>query len=273
MSKKRLSYAQRYALWRAYDMKCFYCDRPLDFQNLTIDHVIPESLDKEELLSLLNDYEILDNYPDFSVNDYTNWVPSDGNSCNIRKGSLIFPKTFTLFLLNRIQNNLPKVEAEFTRLIRKMDETKILTMLGSAIETEVTTKHKVLKLLWDIEIEQTQDEPLVITYGMNILEAVEMSEFPEGLRDLFYPSLCDRLESQLSEFLRTITFYPFHYTEASHRDGEVLSVRLVFPHLTIDDYGEFNPHFIENKMPWWKLLELTNFYQVYGIKYQETVKD
>jgi hypothetical protein len=48
MGKYRFSYAQRYALWRAYDMKCFYCEKPLDFRNMTIDHVLPEHLHEEE---------------------------------------------------------------------------------------------------------------------------------------------------------------------------------------------------------------------------------
>jgi hypothetical protein len=43
-NKSRFSYAQRYALWRAYDMKFFYCEKPLDFRNMTTDHVLPEHL-------------------------------------------------------------------------------------------------------------------------------------------------------------------------------------------------------------------------------------
>jgi hypothetical protein len=273
MSEKRFSYAQRYVLWRAYDMKCFYCDRPLDFRNLTIDHVIPESLNEEKLTTLLRDYGILRDFPDFSVNDYSNWVPSDGYSCNNRKGALILPKTFTVFLLNRIQNNLEKVAAELTRLTKQRDETKVLSSLGIAIESGVTTKRQILRLLWDLEFERTQDEPLIITYGVNIVDSLETSEFPEELKCLRYAILCDGLEAQLSEFLRTITDSPFHYSEQSHRDGEVLSVRLVFPLLKLDDYGDFNPWLVENVMPWWELLEVTNFYQVYNTKYQEAQQD
>ena len=44
MTKHRFSYVERYALWRAYDGRCFYCEKPLDFQDMTVDHIIPEWL-------------------------------------------------------------------------------------------------------------------------------------------------------------------------------------------------------------------------------------
>jgi len=55
-------YATRQALWRAYDMKCFYCGGPVDFRSLNIDHVLPQSLaeDPNQLEDVLRDYEIAD---------------------------------------------------------------------------------------------------------------------------------------------------------------------------------------------------------------------
>jgi hypothetical protein len=271
MSKHRFTYAQKYSLWRAYDMKCFYCGMPLDFHNLTVDHVIPEYLENnpDELARILMEYEIKKDFPDFSINDYSNWVPSDGPHCNFRKGKSIFPKAFTLFSLNRIQKNLPKVAIEIARLAKNRNETRILSQLGLALEAGETSEKEVLDFLNHLKIEQIKEEPLVITFGLKIKETLEIREFPDYLSVLTHASLCDRLESELVEFLRGSTRFSFHDTEASARTGETLSVRFVFPELSLDEIQVLNPTSAEYYMPWWHLLEVSNFYQVYNVKYKD----
>src|SRR3990170_3232739 len=102
MSKYQLDYTTRYALWRAYGMKCFYCGQPVDFSSLHVDHVLPLSLanDPPKWQDTLREYEVIENYPDFSLYTLSNTVPSHGASCNLRKGNIIFPKQATLYYLS-----------------------------------------------------------------------------------------------------------------------------------------------------------------------------
>jgi hypothetical protein len=92
-SRTKFSFAQRFALQRAYDMKCVYCGWPLDFKTLTIDYVMPESLvqSAEVLKAITTEYEILQSFPTFSIDDDSNWVPSHGANSNYQKAVTVFP--------------------------------------------------------------------------------------------------------------------------------------------------------------------------------------
>ena len=42
MKKHKFTDEEHFAIWRAYGQKCFYCEQPLAFAEITIDHLIPE---------------------------------------------------------------------------------------------------------------------------------------------------------------------------------------------------------------------------------------
>ena len=42
--KYRFSPLQRLSIWEAFNKKCIYCDAPISFKELHIDHIIPEGL-------------------------------------------------------------------------------------------------------------------------------------------------------------------------------------------------------------------------------------
>lgn len=278
MAKYKISYAQKYALWRAYDMKCFYCERPLDFRNVTIDHVIPEYLDKEEnednWKKIKIEYDLEENFPHFSINDYCNWVPSDGTGCNFRKGGTLLPKKVTLFYLSQVQKQLPKVAKELARLARNRKEGRVLGELSVALEENTLSETHVMELLRNLEFERTREEPLVITLGLAIDTLFEEQLLPELPDEMIgnYVTLCDWLEKDLSDKLRSLSSYSFHYAEASARNGDTLSVRLVFPELSLDEFDKLELHKIQTVIPWWEILEITNFYQVYRLTYQEAYR-
>jgi len=266
----RRDYAYRYALWRAYGMKCFYCNRPVDFVHVTIDHVLPQSLEADPILlsGIEQAYDIKENFPDFSLDGLTNLVPSDGASCNVRKGSMVFPKVTTLFYLSLVQKNLPRVEKELARLARSVRKGKVLGDVSAALESGTIAAGEFLGLLRDFEFERTKHEPLVITFGLAIAETREMRGIPNEAA-IPYFALCDQLETELEDFLRDATLYSFHHAEASSRNGETLSVRLVFPELDFGDSDKLPLSEAEELMPWWGILEVTNFYHVYGQTYQD----
>ena len=80
-------------------------------------------------------------------------------------------------------------------------------------------------------------------------------QFPENI-PLYYPQLCDWLESDLIRYLQTIFRCGFFYTEASSRNGEGLSVRLAFIDFDEDELANF-------VSPWWEILEIAVYSHLY----------
>ena len=259
MTKHRFSYSQRYALWRAYDGRCFYCELPLDFQDMAIDHVVPEWLlsDPKKLAELRAEYELDRDIPGFQINDFANWAPTHPRKCNTRKGGEVFPKRLTLLLLQEVQRHLPHIQAELEKLTRGRSKGRVLGSLSAALEGKHVDIEEVHRLLQDVERSQHADEPLVLTFGLAI-EDVHDKLPEEAPRD--YPNLCDWLEADLVKHLRSIIATPFHYTEPSDRWGDGISVRIVFPKVDPPAFDRFD-------RAWWKILEAADFWDTFGESY------
>ena len=251
-------------------MKCFYCGQPVEFMNLNVDHVLPHSLmdDRGRFDIVLREYEIVENFPDFSIDDLSNLVPSHGASCNLRKSDTLFPKRATLFYLTIVHNRLPRVVNELERLRITAERGEVLGGLGTLLESGDVSEREVIHILRNWAFRRTFNDPLIVTFGLNFAETLEMRGMrvtePSG-----YAIICDQLESELVDLLRSTTTYPFHYAEASARNGETLSVRLVFPELGGDEIASLPLERIEKLVPWWEVLELSSFYRVYGTTYED----
>jgi len=267
MSKYRFSNTERYALWKAYDGRCFYCENPLDLQNMTVDHILPERLNEniEELEQVCKKYEINENFPNFQINDFPNWVPACFRKCNARKGGKILSTKTILLLLNEVQQRLPKVYHELEKARQKHGISHLLGSLSTAIENKHLTIQEIHKFVAQIESSQHAEEPLILTFGL-MIEDVENSKMLPCDVPRNYPYLCDWLELDLVKHLRTIITTPFHYAQPSERSGETLSVRIVFPRLNYAELEKFS-------LSWWEILEAANFWDIYKEKYNDAFQD
>jgi hypothetical protein len=266
VSKYRLSYSERYALWKAYDGRCFYCEKPLDFDNMTVEHILPERLSENpaELRRWRQKYEIDELFPGFQINHFANWVPTH-HKCNLRKGSDILPKKMTLMVLEQVQRRLPKVREELERLSRSRGRDRLLGSLSVEIEKGHLTVQEVREFVGEIETSEHAEEPLVLSFGLMIEDVVECEALPRNVpRE--YPYLCDWLELDLVKHLRAIITTRFHYTQPSERWGDGLSVRIVFPGLNDAELEGFN-------RPWWEILEAANFWEIFGQRYEDAFPD
>jgi len=211
-----------------------------------------------------------ENFPDFSINDLSNLVPCHGAGCNFQKSDALFPKPATLFYLTRVRRRLPKVVSELQRLKTTPERGEVLGGLATLLERGDLSEREVLDILRDWEYRRTSNEPLIITFGLSFASTLEMRGMtiaePSG-----YAIVCNQLESELADLLRSTTTHSFHYAEPSARNGETLSVRLVFPELEVDDIDCLPLGRIEQLMPWWDLLEISNYYRIYGVTYEHTV--
>jgi hypothetical protein len=183
----------------------------------------------------------------------------------MRKGSEIFPKKMTLLLLQDVHRYLHKVHKELEAISQRRGTSRLLGSLSAAIENRHLSVQEVRKLVSQIERTQHSEEPLVLTFGLMIEDVVNSDDLPRNVpRE--YPYLCDWLELDLVKHLRAIITTPFHYTQPSERWGDGLSVRIVFPNLNDADLESFN-------LPWWKILEASNFWEIFGERYAEAFPD
>ena len=265
MTKHRFTLSERYALWQGFDKHCFYCGRPLDFNETTVDHVVPEHLmsNAEELARVTREYGLDTDIPNFEINDFSNWVPADIYCNTHRKGEGILPLNTTLLYLHQIQKRLPRVREEFERQLNKQQKGRILGRLATALENNEISREDVLRILEERDEGQTRGDAVVIAFGFAFNQ-----EFPLDQFDQSYPAVCDMLEEDLLNMLRTISPHDFEYSEPSARNGETLTVRLVFPEFTLDTINELSLDGLQTIAPW-EILEVSNFHGIYGLTYRE----
>lgn len=129
MAKYQFSPIQRMAIWKAHNEKCTYCGELVPFNDLEIDHILPESLldhpDNLERIKL--EYGL---GSEFDVNSYSNWLPSC-SSCNNRKRNRPFSESSTRFYIEMVA--IPKYEK-----IRKLEQNleKTMTKEGFLTKTQ-----------------------------------------------------------------------------------------------------------------------------------------
>lgn len=107
MGKRAFTRAERYAVWTVHGERCWLCRQPMNYAEMHIDHIIPESLAKAKELK-----EVLDEFglpSDFNLNGWVNWMPAHG-PCNVDKKEHVFEPA-------------PIVLKQIDVALRKSDET------------------------------------------------------------------------------------------------------------------------------------------------------
>ena len=140
--------------------------------------------------------------------------------------------------------------------------------------TEVTIDHvipehilddaeqlQVIKIQYGLDTDFSINEPIVITFSLNTDEVLRKGS-PATALPTDYPSLCNWLEKDLIKQLSSLLTCSFYYPEASQRTGETLSVRLAFLQLNFNELDKFTS-------PWWEILEIQYYSEVYGSSYSE----
>lgn len=155
MAKHKFMAAEKFGVWHAFDGQCFWCGKPIAYPQMTVDHVIPESVeDKPGLLE-----EIRRSYglgPEFEINSFRNWVPCHGN-CNSSKGKRLYgPSPAMLALLDMVGRRSDSAAKVARRTTEDREKGRILGKLESALEANVITREEIVSLLGDLD-----QQPLV----------------------------------------------------------------------------------------------------------------
>jgi hypothetical protein len=218
VSKRQFSDAERFAIWKAHKRRCFYCERPIEWDELAIDHIVPERLlDRaEELSKLIADYQIETAFPDFQINGHGNLVPAHQRPCNSRKAGDVFAKSTTLFYLDRAKARMAAIDKALTSFNRRRFRDNVVGSVSTAMEKGCISPKELKKVAALKEQEQHADEPLVLAFYTSGDAINEFEVVPEYVIDE-YAQFCDWLELDRVRHLRAIISTPFHYTEPSGR--------------------------------------------------------
>lgn len=268
MARQQVTFRKQFALWRAHGQRCQYCKEPLIFKDIWVEHILPYKLKKTdtELKRILSEYGLPDN---FELDDYENWLPTH-HHCNRDKGGRIPDKSEALHFIGIAKAKAIKARLEEEKCDRNLTKNKLLGKLAIGIQRKLITREELSKFLdgfshaW-YHLAQKSFQEMVVTFSLNVCALVERSVLkPNVPRD--YASLCDWLEKVLIKDIASIVSSQFYYPEASARDGEMLSVRLAFLNLDLDELEGF-------KSSWWTITDISYHSDIYDEEYWFKEKD
>lgn len=170
MSKTKFDNILRSALWTTYNSICFYCNRPLNWDDLHIDHIIPESLGENPARwkEIRRAYEL---EQDFDLNGLYNLVPCH-SKCNLKKTSELFVKATTLFYLGLTRSKKEKIEYEMEKLRKRKNKGMLLSKLQSALSTDLITLEELKELLWAAQQSNWNVACIKIPSGVEFIDEV-----------------------------------------------------------------------------------------------------
>lgn len=145
MSKSKISFIKRLAIWRAYGKRCVYTATPIEFHELHIDHLIPEYLigKPHQLKTLLDKLGLPEN---FDLNSPKNLIPCRSNINQSKGGRCLSEGTLRYFLdLSDSMHEQVLREEELIQLTIRKDD--IMLPIGAAIEEGILSQQDAIRYL------------------------------------------------------------------------------------------------------------------------------
>jgi hypothetical protein len=209
MSKTTFDNVTRSSIWTAYNNLCFYCSQSLDWGDLEIDHIIPESLEtKPKEFEIIKSDLGLDK--NFDLNAIYNLVPSH-SKCNSRKSNDLFPKNTNLFYLSLALKAEVKVKIEIEKLKKKKNKGLIISKLQSALSANIINIEELKNILNDAEKKDWEIKKIKLPIGI---------EFIDEIYDIFY------LNTDFSSFLdkKLMIYNDDEYLELANDNDDKINV-------------------------------------------------
>lgn len=173
VAKYRFTNAERFAVWKTFEGRCYWCEAELEFRQAQVDHVIAESLtdDAVRFAKLKTDYELP---ADFDVNDFRNWVPACPD-CNGKKSATLYdPSPVFLRYLAEVSKRGLLTRRAHNRLVAGKKRDKILGVLAAALEMGAVTAEDVRELFRETEpappMRSDRNAAYVFTDAVRVIE-------------------------------------------------------------------------------------------------------
>lgn len=237
----------RTVLWNNNKKRCYYCTELVNFNDLEIDHIIPQNTSEQELnkIKLELNLEL-----DFELNSFNNLVPTHHN-CNSRKSSKQFSVSSLRYYLELWKDKIPSIITSYQKLVQHSQNEKLLLQIGIAINKGQLNLNEIVSFVNNSCTPSEKElEPIIISLGVNILNYME-----EKNVDIDYVQLCDNLELSLLEIFNENSTLIYKQTE-SERNGETLSIRIAIWNIDLHKLNTFIPS------PW-EILEIASYSEVY----------
>lgn len=139
-------YIDRYCVWAEHDVRCFWCEEPVLFRDVTVDHVIPSSTTAEDLVGMKREYGLPD---EFQIESFENFVPAHV-LCNIRKKTEVHAAHVMAEVFRRIRVRLPAVRESRERFRRDRRRAEALIHLQAAITDNRIVEADILDTLLEL---------------------------------------------------------------------------------------------------------------------------
>lgn len=222
MSEQKISTSLRRALWTAHNFKCFYDKEPLRWDELCIDHIIPEYLaDKTDELALVLNQVGLES--DWSLTAPHNLVPSC-RACNLRKRDMLPPRNQLILLLQEAAAKAPEVQVLRKRFTEEQRISRLLAQLEFALASGVVTEVDLGRIM---AAAVAGEDVVALTSGVELFQGASI--------DVLRPSNAERL---LDEPVKLGVDIP-NGLMLSHDDGSSLHVRTVREYRRASEAGYF----------------------------------
>ncbi|MDR2105461.1 MAG: hypothetical protein LBP51_06885 [Deferribacteraceae bacterium] len=127
----KLNGIKKEALWLTYGKKCAYTGNPIEFSDVTVDHIIPKSRFNNDLK---REYSLPDN---FKVDGIENLLPVSEYH-NKQKGNVLFDKGAILYFLNIARKNIDKYNEIYNNLLKNYKRRDNFEILRSFLKSEPT---------------------------------------------------------------------------------------------------------------------------------------
>lgn len=175
MSLTKFNIITRSALWNSYKNTCFYCSKILDWDDIHIDHIIPESLalNIEEFDKLKLEFDLDEK---FNVNELYNLVPTH-SKCNLRKNDELFPKRTILYYLGLTNKNLLKIKQEINKLEKRKIKGQIISKVQTALASNLINTEELQTIINSDKQHNWSTQEIKLPLGV---------EFIDEIYDLFY---------------------------------------------------------------------------------------
>lgn len=143
MSTQPIRSELRTAIWVGYDKKCLFCREPILFDNMHVDHFIPESINPQKLQDLKNNHLVPECY---NVRGDYNLVASCVTH-NSMKSDYLVPELAIPIYLNKMRKYIVKVQKHLVRLKKDNDYATAITVISQLVEEGVVDPDKAIEAI------------------------------------------------------------------------------------------------------------------------------